>query len=230
MSFTSEALTISGREVLLRGDREAPVLLVQPVDDHDLEVLDSECAHIAVPEGRAAFCLAAFRVRDWNDELSPWPAPPVFGNEPFGDGARETLDWVERAVLPALDAGKRRAVCVGGYSLAGLFALYAAWESDAFTGAAGVSPSVWFPGWLEHAKSKPPRAGHIYLSLGDREERARNIMGTVGDNIRALHAHLQRETKCDAVLEWNPGNHFRDPDLRTARGFTWLLDRLSPSN
>ena len=59
--------------------------------------------------------------------------------------------------------------------------------------------------------------------LGDREEKTRNpVMAAVGDRIRELHALLAaRGTDC--VLEWNPGNHFREPELRTARAFAWLL-------
>jgi hypothetical protein len=47
-------------------------------------------------------------------------------------------------------------------------------------------------------------------------------MAAVGDRIRELHALLAaRGTDC--ILEWNPGNHFREPELRTARAFAWLL-------
>ena len=27
------------------------------------------------------------------------------------------------------------------------------------------------------------------------------------------------------ILEWNPGNHFRDADIRTAKAFAWVLNR-----
>ena len=27
-----------------------------------------------------------------------------------------------------------------------------------------------------------------------------------------------------STLEWNEGNHFRDSDMRMARGFAWLLN------
>ncbi len=218
-----ERLEIGGREVVLWGDPGAAALLVPPVDDHDLATLESEASAIAAQAPGAPFRLAAFRAADWNGELSPWPAPPVFGDTPFGGGARATLDWVTRALLPALDGGTRR-VCVGGYSLAGLFALYAAWESDAFVGAAGVSPSVWFPGWLDFVRARAPRTKRIYLSLGDREERTRHpVMRGVGDSIRAMDAGLKGTEDVASILEWNPGNHFREPDLRTARGFAWLL-------
>ena len=31
----------------------------------------------------------------------------------------------------------------------------------------------------------------------------------------------------ECVLEWNEGNHFKDPDLRTAKAFAWLMNRKS---
>ena len=47
-------------------------------------------------------------------------------------------------------------------------------------------------------------------------------MATVSDRIREMHNLLiEREVTCS--LEWNPGNHFKDPDLRTAKAFAWLL-------
>ena len=27
----------------------------------------------------------------------------------------------------------------------------------------------------------------------------------------------------DCVLEWNKGNHFKEPDIRTAKAFAWLI-------
>ena len=36
----------------------------------------------------------AVEVSDWNAQLSPWPAPAVFGKEDFGDGAAAALEQV----------------------------------------------------------------------------------------------------------------------------------------
>lgn len=66
---------------------------------------------------------------------------------------------------------------------------------------------------------------HVYLSLGDREERARNpVMATVGDRTQAAYALLQARDM-DCMLEWNEGNHFKDADLRTAKAFAWVMER-----
>ena len=86
------------------------------------------------------------------------------------------------------------------------------------------------------------RTNAVYLSLGDREERTRNpIMAQdrartahvssprtahemVGDVIRTGF-NLLKESGTDCVLEWNKGNHFKEPNLRTAKAFAWLMNR-----
>ena len=199
------------------GDPTSDPVLIQPVDDHDLSVIETEIA--AIRERTADFRLIAVKVENWNRDLSPWNAPPVFGNEPFGDGASDFLN----ALLP-LCADRRKTYYLGGYSLAGLFALWAAHETDAFRGVAAASPSMWFPGFLDHIQTHPIKAKRVYLSLGDREERTRSpVMATVGTRIREAY-DLLRGRGTDCALEWNAGNHFRDPDLRTAKAFLWILN------
>ena len=64
----------------------------------------------------------------------------------------------------------------------------------------------------------------MYLSLGDREERAKNpLMATVGDCIREQYALLQADHI--VTLEWNPGNHFQDSEKRTARAFCRIAEQ-----
>lgn len=201
------------------GSKDARIVLVQPVDEHDLELIENEIALIRA-QAAEEFRLIAFRIGDWNHDLSPWQAPAVFGKQDFGDGAAETL----REIL-GYCGDRTKAYYIGGYSLAGLFALWAAYQTEQFRGAAAASPSVWFPGFAEYMKVRRIGCGHVYLSLGDREERARNpVMASVGERIRAAEAML-KEQGTDCVLEWNEGNHFRDADLRTARAFLWTIGR-----
>lgn len=199
------------------GNPSSDRILIQPADDYDLAGMEKEAETITALAG-PDFRLIAVKIADWNRDLSPWEAPAVFGKEAFGGGAEKTL----AELLPlCAEEGKRR--YIGGYSLAGLFALWAASRTDAFAGVAAASPSVWFPGFLDDVKARGMRCGRVYLSLGDREEKTRNpVMATVGDRIRALSAWLSAHGT-DCVLEWNPGNHFRDPELRTAKAFAWLL-------
>lgn len=215
-------------EITTYGNTDADTFLLQMVDDHDLEFIESEISHIRNLTGGQDFCLKAVKVGSWNHDLSPWPAPPVFGKEGFGDGAARTLQFIEENVLPdpargAAQSPKR--VFIGGYSLAGLFALWAGYQTDRFDGIAAASPSIWFPDFTKYMRENRMNAEAVYLSLGDREERTRNpLMSQVGNAVRSAEAIL-RESGKDCILEWNKGNHFKDPDLRTAKAFAWLMNR-----
>ena len=74
-------------EIFTYGNPDAAAQLVQMVDDHDLSLIEREAAFIRELSGGQDFGLKAVKVNDWNKDLSPWPAPAVFGNEDFGEGA-----------------------------------------------------------------------------------------------------------------------------------------------
>lgn len=171
----------------------------------------------------APFRMLAFSVTDWNRDLSPWPAAAVFRGQPFDGQAGETLQWLGEQIEPG-------AACrvIGGYSLAGLFSLWAFYETGLFRGAASCSGSLWFPGWLEYAQTKSaPRGSALYLSLGEKEPRARNpLMAQVGACTEA-QLELARSQGMEAVLRWHPGGHFQDPPGRVAQGFAWLLSAIT---
>ena len=202
------------------GELSAPIILVQMVGNHELSLIDSEVISIRKYAG-SDFCLLAFKVDNWNVDFSPWNAPPVFGNEFFGDGAKETF----LSVLGELEAiGREKCYYIGGYSLAGLFALWSAYQTDIFSGVAAASPSIWFPGFMDYMKNHILQANSVYLSLGDKEEKTRNpVLAAVGERIREAHDILFR-TGVNCTLEWNRGNHFHEPEIRIARAFAWLMN------
>ena len=201
------------------GNPDARVVLIEPI--HTVEGMEHEAAVIRELAG-IDFFLQAVKV-DWFNDLSPWKAPAVFRDIPFGDGAGETLDEILK-----LTGNPEREYVIGGYSMGGLFALWSCFRTDRFRGAAAVSPSVWFPGFAAYAASRRMLAERVYLSLGDREEKTRNpVMAAVGGRIRELHEQLCAQG-IPCCLEWNKGNHFTDPDRRTAKGFAWILKGLQP--
>ena len=201
------------------GNPDAAVVLIQPVDDHDMEFIENEVRLIKELSGKE-FHLIAWKVADWNKDLSPWKAPAVFGNEDFGDGAEGTL----RALLPLCD-NREKTYYIGGYSLAGLFALWTAYQTDVFSGVAAASPSMWFPKFTDYMKTRDVRCDAVYLSLGDKESKARNqVMATVADRMSDAQEILKNQG-VDVTFEWNQGNHFKEADFRTAKAFAWLLNR-----
>lgn len=223
-----QEIRVEGRVCCLLGEAEAPWRLIRIAGDTQDEQAEEEYGKIARLAGKKPFLLASVPVKDWFRDLSPWPAPPVWGKEPFGSSAGETLSFLLRGLLPALNAigGKAAHTLLGGYSLAGLFALWAGYETEAFSGVAGVSPSVWLPGWEDYIRARRPQTKAVYLSLGDREERTKNpVVAQVGERIRAQHRALSdRQVPC--VLEWNEGGHFKDPAGREAKGFAWLMKNI----
>lgn len=216
--------------VYQRGD-VPQMLLLQLVDEHDREELDTEMEWI-VSHSTVDFRFIAVHVDRWFDELAPWPAPPVFGKTPFGNGATKTLDSLrqiagEEQQRMAASVETPIKVIIGGYSLAGLFALWAGYQSDQpFDAVVAASPSVWYRDWLDYAAVHQPQSDAFYLSLGDREERSRTpILTTIATAIRRQQQLLEQAHIVN-VLEWNPGNHFQDNGQRTAKGFVWAMKNL----
>ncbi|MCR5529242.1 MAG: esterase [Saccharofermentans sp.] len=191
------------------GDLDAPSCLVWIAGPHELDTLSSTVSLISSP---VPFGVVAYVVEDWNSCLTPWPA--TVGARSFAGQASSTLSSVLESLPPA------SRYFLGGYSLAGLFSLWASCQTSVFSGVAAVSPSVWYPGFTEYFCSSDVLAHSVYLSLGDRESRTRDpVMATVGDRIASCYSHVSSR----GVLKWNPGGHFTSPSARMASGFSWLL-------
>ena len=224
--MTTQTMQIGNRPCRIYGEANADYLLLQMTGEHEQQSIDHEVAMIA-QSGRN-FLFAAIPVESWNDALSPWEALAVWGKQGFGGNAGDTFRFLTEQVMPTLkqqfNLPENVKIILGGYSLAGLFALWASTQTDLFYGVATASPSVWFPGWMEFEQQHPIQTQHIYLSLGDKEEHTKNtVMAAVGDNIRTLHSRLT-ERSIDRTLEWNSGGHFKDADLRTAKAFRWVME------
>ena len=224
--MVAQTIQIGNRPCRIYGKANAEYLLLQMTDEHELQSMDSEVA--AITQSAPQFLFAAIPVENWNDELSPWEAPAVRGKQGFGGNAADTLRFLAEQVIPTLKQQfhlpESIKITPGGYSLAGLFALWASTQTNLFYGIAAASPSVWFPGWMEFEQKYPVQTQRVYLSLGDKEARTKNpVMAAVGDNICTLHSRLT-ERGVDCTLEWNSGGHFKDADLRTARAFRWEME------
>ena len=177
------------------------------------------------------FALAAVSGLCWEDNLTPWPIPPMAkGQAPCEGKADAYIELLTGRILPkVLEAlpTEPAYIALAGYSLAGLFALYAMVRTDVFARVASASGSLWYPDFVEYAQSHAParKPDALYLSLGDREGRTRNpLMRSVEDNTRLLAAHYQK-SGIPVILEMNPGGHFNDPNGRTARAIAWVLEK-----
>ena len=170
-----------------------------------------------------------------DDELSPWPAEGVWkGQSPYKGLAAEHLRWMMEECVPQVEAefGIRDILpVIAGYSLAGLFALWATWNSGYFRRVASVSGSLWYPGFTDYTRNNEPKSGcgeksgpeKAYFSLGDRESRTRHPLMSRVDTCTAEVVERVRSYGIETTFEWNPGNHFDHPEQRMARAIAWLL-------
>lgn len=174
--------------------------------------------------------LVAISQLDWNRDMAPWDAPSAFrGGDACTGGADTYLELLTGTILPTAERELNGAPCwrgLAGYSLAGLFALYALYRTDCFARAASMSGSLWFPGFRDYALSRPfcRRPDCVYFSLGRRESKTRNpLLQTVGENTEALYRHF-RALGIPSVFRYHPGNHYGHAVERTANGIAWLLN------
>ena len=218
--------TIGTKECVVYADAEPQVLLVQAVGEHENGTLDAEieavCKAVSVP-----FVFAGFKISGWEKELMPWADSFVSKETEVGQHAGQTLSYLTDSLIPCLQSEYGGLpVIIGGYSLAGLFALWAATQTDLFASVGACSPSLWINNWAEYAESHPVHAKSVFLSLGDKEEKARNRrLAAVGDCVRGEYDLLRRqlgEERC--TLLWEQGGHFVTPHLRLARAYAWCIN------
>ena len=320
------------RPVYYFGNKQSNTILVQMVERHQVRLIDDEVAMIRAFSGTDDFLLACVRVTDWNEDLTPWIAPGLFGKSDFSGRGPQTLDHLLKDAIPLIlqehadalagriephadfsslfppssgqedvpsfpassfdpaklfdasspenanppsdsgsvfgirlsgvsrtppanNAGSENTpkdtpalgppssgfrmrspsgaengpdasgvrLFLGGYSLAALFCLWTAYQTDIFSGIAAASPSLWYPDFVAYMEENRILTDAVYLSLGTKEDKIRNrVMSRVGDATRAADEILSSQGILH-TLEWNPGKHFQDTEKRTAMGFAWLL-------
>ena len=139
------------------------------------------------------FALVAISDLDWNHDMAPWDSPAAFKKgEPFIGGADNYLQLLVEEIIPRAEKELAEPPVwrgIAGYSLAGLFALYAIYRTDVFSRVGCMSGSLWFPGFKEYIFSHEPkrRPDCIYFSLGDREAKTRNpVLKTVQENTEEI--------------------------------------------
>ena len=220
--------SINGKTVSIFPDNKSgfPVIYLNAVSDEGRQVYEA-----AQTAGCPSFNLITISNLDWNHDMAPWDSPAVFkGGEAFTGGADNYLRLLVEEIIPEAEKelpGPPAWRGIAGYSLAGLFALYAIYRTDVFSRVGCMSGSLWFPGFKEYIFSHEPkrRPDCIYFSLGDKEAKTRNsVLKTVQENTEEIQAFYQSKG-IDTVFQLNPGNHFVQGIERTIAGIQWLLRR-----
>lgn len=236
--MVEQSFNVEGEKATLRAIEptaggNAPLVSVPVVYLH---VFEGDGADVwrRLGEGtRQSMALVAIEPRSWDNDLTPWPAPPTFrGARPYEGFAESQLELLGRAIMPEAEAllaqhGMAPAFsALAGYSLAGLFTAWAATRCSLFECVASVSGSLWYPDFVKYVAGNRPNSTvrRAYFSLGDAEPRTRNrAMRSVLEDTRRVAERFEQFGTATR-FELNPGNHFTDEDLRTARGIRWLLD------
>lgn len=219
-------ILIQNRNCRIFAESKAEYILIHPTGQHEINSLETEYEMLKSGTDKN-FALVSFEVKNWNDELAPWKAKQAFGDELFGGGAEKTLKFITDELIPSLQEymNPDTKIILGGYSLAGLFSLWSAYQTNIFSAVAACSPSVWLKNWIEYAKENAPLTSNIYLSIGNKEHKTRNSMlRNVKNNIEEQYEIL-RNSGINTVLEINSGNHFQDNTERLVKGFLWCTEQ-----
>lgn len=226
-------VTMDGRNVVVyraagpsADDARVPVVYSNDYFEAGEAVL-SRCEEL----GCRPFHLVTVSGFDWDECLSPWSSEPVVGpDDHFTGEAPAYLEWLTGNVVPHAEdvLGVKDAMSyLVGYSMAGLFALWSLYETRRFSGVMCASGSLWYPGFEEFAMTHEPACTPrgIYLSLGDQESSVANPALRRTEGVFRKLDERYRKAGIPSTFELNPGDHYRDADLRMAKGITWLLER-----
>lgn len=163
----------------------------------------------------------------WDEDLSPWVHKPVVSkSDHFTGEADQYVRFMEEKIIPLIENEiKPQYRAIAGYSMGGLFALYAPYVTDLFSKVVSASGSVWYPKFVSYVQTKDflkkPEA--IYLSLGDLENRTKNLFLSQTENCMKDLCSIYQSKAISTIFELNPGNHYKDTAYRLAKGITWIL-------
>ena len=176
-----------------------------------------------------SFPLLCINNLEWQKDMCPWDSPALINTEKdFLGGAEEYLSLLEKEIIPKtveILGEEPSYYALAGYSLAGLFALYAGYRSALFSRIASVSGSLWYPDFVSFAKEKKmlSKAERLYLSLGTEEAKTKHaVLSTIEGKTRELVEYYQSSGYC-VNFELNPGNHFCEVEQRIEKAIRWIM-------
>ncbi len=177
--------------------------------------------------------LAVIADINWAQDMAPFCMKALNASaSPLLGGADPFLAELVNTVIPKAEAvfalhPKYRVLC--GYSLAGLFALFALYRTSVFSRIGSFSGSLWVPDFSEFylknsLKIKPER---IYLSLGDQEKKSSHpLLKTIEDKTAEALCYY-RSLGISCAFELNNGGHDHNVAWRCARGIIALTAKNS---
>lgn len=211
--------------------KELPVVILHAYNEEEGRAVFEKCEKLHCPD----FILISISHLDWNDEMTPWFAPKLNKHDEDCLGkADEYIEELTKEIIPKVENYIKKDLqktiayhAIAGYSLGGLFAVYATYKTDIFKKVASASGSFWFPNFVEYIKENEMKSKiqSMYFSLGNKESKVRNqVLATVEENTKEIE-NIYHSQGIKTIYEENEGNHFSEPDLRMAKGIKWILDQ-----
>ena len=207
---------------------ELPVIILNTFDDEG-NIIWEKCREIGVKE----FILVSIGNINWNNDLTPWASSSLYkGGTEYLGYADNYLVEIENDIIPKIEEyilntlnKKISYYAIIGYSLGGLFALYAGFKTNRFKRIASISGSLWYPNFNNYVINNKlsNNIDKIYFSLGNKENKSKNeILSKVKDKTMEIYEYVSKSI--NSVYEENEGNHFKDEVLRTVKGIKWILE------
>ncbi len=220
-------LQVNGKKIQVYCASQAAPLVIYHAVMGEGKALWQACQKLDCP----AFSLAVINGVSWDDDMTPWAIPPISkGDTPCSGGADAWLAQLTDELLPQITAAlpfPPMYCALAGYSLAGLFAVYAGYKTDCFSRLISASGSLWYPDFIpfvrQHRISEQVKV--IYFSLGDQESHTKNsYLAPVEENTRFLAQYFS-EQGLQTTFHLNKGNHYRNSTGRMAAGIQWALEQ-----
>lgn len=193
-----------------------------------------EYLDVGLKELSEKYCVSIVEIENvnWNDDMTPWPAKGVFKKaKPFGGQAASFLDKLTNEIVP--EAERNLGVedaerTIMGVSLSGLFAVWAGFNTNAFTNIISISGSLWYDGFVEwmNEQMPSPQLKKVCMLLGEKEKNAKDKrMATVEERTHAAAEILKTKSQAAVTFELVDGTHFSPILPRLERAFEEAFER-----
>jgi predicted alpha/beta superfamily hydrolase len=116
-----------------------------------------------------------------------------------------------------------------GVSLSGLFAVWSAFNSDAFTNIISISGSLWYDGFVEwmNGQTLSPQLKKVCMLLGEKEKNSKEKrMATVEERTLAAANILKTKSQAAVLFELVEGTHFSPIMPRMERAFEVVYEEM----
>lgn len=214
--------SVSDLEIEVKGNDDASVIVFL-LSSNPLEHVYDEIIE------EHSLLLVNIIIDDWFSLLSPYPHERVFhGGADFKGGGPVFLKRLTDEILVKVESLMKRKPekrILLGYSLAGLFSIYASTMSNLFSSVGSISGSLWYPNFIDYLKEHESYARNIYLSLGDQESKENNRFLSKGLTCQFEALDIFNRQSKNVLFELNHGGHFIDEESRMLKGLDWLLEQ-----